>query len=297
MGNRILYTILFCWTKAHAFLPMRILYILSDILYLLVYRLVRYRLKVVRRNMKASFPEKTEKELRQLERAFYHHFSDYIVETIKLAHISPKEALKRAIIRNPEMIEELQKRGHYCFILLMGHYGNWEWFTDSPLLFDRIQTEVHQVYRPLKNRAFDRLFIYLRTRFHAKGIMKNEAFRDIVRLKQSKTRSIVVFIADQTPSKANLHYWTRFLNQDTPILNGPERIACKLRLPVIYADVRKVRRGYYTVDFNLLTDSPEKMPENWITEQFARRMEETILRDPAYWLWTHKRWKYKHEQP
>lgn len=295
MGNKILYIVLFCWVKVHAFLPMHILYIFSDLLYVFVYHVARYRLKVVRRNLKASFPEKSERELQKLEREFYHHFTDYIVETIKLAHISPEEIIRRAHINNPKMIDELLEKGHTCFLLLMGHYGNWEWFTDSPLEFDRIQTEVHQIYRPLKNKAFDRLFLYLRSRFHSKGIKKNDTFREIVRLKQSGKRSLVIFIADQTPSQANLHYWTNFLNQDTPILTGPERIARKLNIPVIYNDTRKVKRGYYTVDFRLITETPKDTPENWITEQYTRLTEKTILHNPAYWLWTHKRWKHKRE--
>lgn len=294
MWDKISYIILFCWVKAHAILPMRILYVLSDILYLLTYRVIRYRLRVVRRNLQASFPQKSQEELRRLEKDFYHHFADYIIETIKLAHISSDEILRRAVMRNPELIEELEQRGHTCFILVMGHYGNWEWFTNGPLVFSRIQTNVHQLYRPLKNKAVDRLFIYLRTRFHAIGIKKEDAFREMVRLKQSGTRNLVVFVADQTPSKANLHYWTPFLHQDTPFFNGPERIARKLNLPVVYSDVRKVKRGYYTVDFRLITENPKETEENWITEQFARQMEQTILRNPAYWLWTHKRWKHIH---
>lgn len=293
MGTKLLYGILFAWVKVHAILPMRILYILSDVLYVLIYKIVGYRLKIVRRNMQASFPEKSAQELKQLEKRFYHHFSDYIVETIKLAHLPVKEALRRAHITNPELIEPYLAQNNNTFMLLMGHYGNWEWFSASPARFDDVQ--IHQIYRPLTNKAFDKLFIYLRTRYGAYGIKKNDTFRDIFKLKKENTRSLVIFISDQTPSKNNLHYWTQFLNQDTPILNGPERIAKKLNIPVIFLDVKKIKRGYYTVDFVLMTDNPKETPDNWITEQYARKMEQSILRDPAYWLWTHKRWKHKHE--
>lgn len=294
MGNKILYALLFAWIKVHAILPMRILYILSDILYPLVYWVAKYRRKVVRSNMKAAFPEKSEKELRKLERTFYRHFTDYIIETIKLAHLPVEEALRRAHITNPEVIEPYLAEGNNTFMLLMGHYGNWEWFSASPARFDQVQ--IHQIYRPLTNPAFDKLFKYLRTRYGSYGIKKNDAFRDIFKLKKNNTRSLVIFIADQTPSKGNLHYWTQFLNQDTPILNGPERIAKKLNTPVIFLDVKKIKRGYYTVDFVLMTDNPKDTPENWITEQYARMMEQSILRNPAYWLWTHKRWKHKREE-
>lgn len=293
MWIKIEYALLFAWTKLHAILPMKVLYLLSDILYVLVYKIARYRVKVTRGNLKASFPEKPEKEILELERRFYHHFADYIVETIKLGHISEKEVNRRAALNNPELIDKLMDEGHPCVILMLGHYGNWEWFTGSGSFFK--EAELYQVYRPLTDKAFDKLFIYLRTRFGAKGIKKNDTIRDVITLAKSKTRSCIIFLSDQTPSKANLHYWTNFLNQESSMLTGAERIARKLNLPVVFSDTRKVSRGCYTVDFRLITDKPQETPEFWITEQYTRLMETCILRDPAYWLWTHKRWKHKRE--
>ena len=290
MWNKIQYAFLYSWVKVHALLPMRALYVLSDILYVLIYKIAGYRVKVVRRNITASFPDKSKAEWRQLERRFYHHFADYIVETIKLAHISLDEIQQRAYLKNPELVDQLMEKGHTCFILTMGHYGNWEWFSGSTTRFE--DSRIYQIYRPLNNKAFDKLFADLRTQFGSFGIKKNDTIRDIIKLKQDKTKSVVIFLADQTPSKANLHYWTEFLHQDTAILTGPERIARKLNLPVIFLDTQKVKRGYYTVDMKLITENPE----NYITERYARLLEKMILRDPAYWLWTHKRWKHKHEQ-
>jgi KDO2-lipid IV(A) lauroyltransferase len=292
MGNDILYAILFLWVKIHAMLPMPVLFVLSDILYLFIYHIVRYRRRTVGNNLKNSFPDKTETELRRLERRFYHHFADYIIETIKLAHISQKELLCRANIRNPELIYDLLDKGHTCFILMMGHYGNWEWFSGATARFEGRAT-IYQVYRPLKNKAFDRLFIYLRTRFHSSGIKKNDTIREMIRLKRNGTHALLPFLADQTPSKANLHYWTMFLNQPSAVLTGPERIAKNLDIPVIFADTVKVKRGYYTVDFKLITDKAKDTEDFLITEEYTRMMEKTIMRDPAYWLWTHKRWKHK----
>ncbi len=292
MGNNIVYAILFLWAKLHAILPMPVLFILSDILYFFIYYVAHYRKKVVRNNLKNSFPDKTKEELLKLERRFYHHFADYIIETIKLAHISQDELLRRANIRNPELVYDLLDKGHTCFIMIMGHYGNWEWFSGATARFEGRAT-IYQVYRPLNNKAFDRLYIYLRTRFHSFGIKKNDTIRELIRLKQNKTHALLPFLADQTPSKANLHYWTMFLNQESAILTGPERIAKKLDIPIIYADTKKIKRGYYTVDFKLITDNPKETDEFQITENYARMMEQTILRDPAYWLWTHKRWKHK----
>jgi len=293
MYINILYAVLWGFVKLHAMLPMRMLYHLADILYFIIYKVVHYRLKVVRRNLFHAFPEKSAGELQALEKKFYHHFSDYIVETIKLAHISQKELNLRAVLHNPEIINPLVAQGHTCFILLMGHYGNWEWFTGSTIQFDKVK--IYQIYRPLANKVFDRLFIYLRTRFQGIGIKKQDTVRDLIRLKQSKECSLTIFIADQSPNKSNLHYWTSFLNQESAMLTGPERIAIKLDIPVIFVDVRKIRRGYYTVNFELITDKPRQTPEFWITEQYTRLMERSILREPAYWLWTHKRWKHERE--
>jgi KDO2-lipid IV(A) lauroyltransferase len=293
MWAKIGYALLYAWVKLHALLPFRLLYVLSDILYVLIYKVAGYRLRVSRRNLRASFPEKTETELRRMERAFYHHFADYIVETIKLAHISLEEIQRRAYMVNPGLIDRLIDEGHTCIIIALGHYGNWEWFTAGNSFF--ADARMYPIYRPLSNKAFDRLFINLRARFSAIGIRKKDTVRDLIRLKREKTHALAVFLADQTPSRSNLHYWTNFLGQDSSILTGPERIARKLRLPVVYADVEKVKRGYYQVTFKLLTASPQNTPEFLVTEQYARLMEQTILREPAYWLWTHKRWKYKRE--
>ena len=291
MWNKIQYALIYSWVKVHALLPMWALYILSDILYVLVYKVVRYRVKVVRQNMKASFPDKSDTELRRLEREFYHHFADYVVETIKLAHISLEELQRRAFLKNPELVDTLMEKGHTCFILLMGHYGNWEWFSGSTSRFK--DSRIYQIYRPLNNQAFDRLFFNLRTKFGSFGIKKQDTVRDVIPLKKDKTRCVVIFIADQTPSRNNLHYWTNFLNQDSSILTGPERLARKLDLPVIFLDTKQVKRGYYTIDMKLVTETPKETPENWITEQYARLMEKCILRNPSGWLWTHKRWKHK----
>ena len=291
MGNKILYAFLLAWVKVHAVLPMSVLYLLSDIFYFLIYYIVRYRRITVAKNLKNSFPEKNKKERVLLERRFYRHFSDYIVETIKLASISQEELLKRANVRNPGLVYDLMDRGHTTFIMLMGHYANWEWFSGTTARFEGRAT-IYQIYRPLKNKAFDRLFTYIRTRFHSFGIKKNEAVRDLIHLKRNKTPVLVVFIADQTPSKANLHYWTSFLNQESAILTGPERMARKLDVPVIFADTQKTERGYYAVDLRLITEQPKETPEFWITEQYARLMESCIMRDPAYWLWSHNRWKH-----
>lgn len=291
MWTRIQYILIYGWIKIHALLPMRLLYVLSDILYLIIYWVIRYRVPVVRKNLKSSFPDKSEEELKQLEKAFYHHFADYIVETLKLAHISLQELQERAYVQNPELIDKLMDNGHPCCLFLMGHYGNWEWYSGSNSRFK--DARLYQIYRPLNNKAVDKIFIHLRTKFGSSGIPKNDTGREVVRLVRNKVRSGVVFLADQTPSPSNLHYWTNFLNQDTSVLTGAERLARKLNTPVVFLDVQMVKRGYYTLEIQLIAENPKETPENWITEEYARRLEKSILRKPEGWLWTHKRWKYK----
>jgi KDO2-lipid IV(A) lauroyltransferase len=292
MGNKVLYAIIYIWAKAHAFLPMPVLYLLSDISYLFIYHIAGYRRKSVHANLKNSFPEKDKKELLKLERKFYRHFADYLVETVKLAGISEKELLKRAHITNPKVIFDLKDKGHNCFILMIGHYGNWEWFSGTASRFNGI-FKLNFLYRPLKNKAFDDLFLYMRTRFKSYCLKKNNIAREIIGIKRSGASNLVIFIADQTPSKTNLHYWTTFLNQDSAMLTGAERIAKKFDIPVIFCDLRQIKRGYYEIDFKLISEKPSETREFEITEKYARMMEETVLRNPALWLWTHKRWKHK----
>lgn len=290
MGTKIQYALLYAWVKIHAMLPMSVLYVLSDILYFIIYKVVKYRIRVVRRNLSASFPEKSEAERLRIEKGFYHHFADYIVETLKLAHISLEELQQRAYVQNPEVVDRLMDQGHPCCILLMGHFGNWEWYSGSTTRFQ--DARMYQIYRPLKNKAVDNLFIWLRTKFGSFVLSKYETGHELIRLQRNQVRSVVIFLADQTPSRQNLHYWTNFLHQDTAILTGAERLARKLNIPVIFLDVQMLRRGFYTLELQLISDNPKETPENWITEEYARRMEKSILRHPEGWLWTHKRWKY-----
>lgn len=273
-----------------ALLPLRLLYLLSDFLYYPLYYVIGYRKKVVRRNLTNSFPEKSAKERLQIEKAFYHHFCDYVVETIKLMHISDQEIQKRFRYTNPEMVHEVLKDGKSVFMML-GHYGNWEWVPSITLCMPE-SLLLAQIYRPLSNKAADKFFLKLRARFGSVGIAKNDTLRDIIRLRKEGRQTMIGFIADQTPSKNNLHYWTTFLNQDTPALTGAEKMARKMDINVLYMDVQKVKRGYYEATFKMITVDAPHTEEFEITEKYMRLMETTIRRAPQYWLWTHKRWKH-----
>lgn len=273
-------------------LPLRILFIFSDMFYFLVYYIVGYRKKVVENNLKESFPDKSPAELKKIEKGFYHHFCDYIFETIKLLHISDKEMLRRFKFINMELLNEISEDGKPQF-LMVGHFGNWEWLTSINLTCPK-RIYMAQVYRPLRNKAADKFFLKLRSRFNTFSIAKNDALREIIRLRKEGKQAMVGMIADQTPSPNNIHLWVKFLNQNTPCLSGTEKIAKKIDANVLYLDIKKVSRGYYETEFKVISLNPKETKEFEITETYMRMLEETILRQPQYWLWTHKRWKHKH---
>ena len=291
-SENILYFPLYFYFWLHALLPLKILYILSDILFFPMFYIVRYRRKLVYQNMKDSFPEKSEKEIRRMEKAFYHHFCDYIVETIKLLHISDKETRKRVKFHNTEALQEIVDNGGSC-LMLLGHYGNWEFVPSVTLLMRKGSVIFAQIYRPLKNKWFDRFFLKLRGRYHSECIAKQDTLRSILRYKSSDRPSITGFMADQTPSPANIHHWVNFLNHDTPVFTGVEKIAHKVGFSVFYFDVEKIKRGYYSVTIREISKNPKETEEFEITNKYMEMMETTILRAPEYWLWTHNRWKHK----
>lgn len=293
MLTKITYALLYSWMYVHAILPLRLLYILSDILYVFAYKIISYRVKVVRTNLKNAFPEKSDAERKKIERDFYHHFCDYFVETIKLLHISDEEIRERMVFKNMELVEELMKDGNSA-LMYLGHYGNWEWVTSIALRMED-NTQLGQIYRPLRNKATDDIFLKIRSRFGTVNIPKNNVLRVIARLKQTKKRLLIGFMADQNPGWNNVHYWSKFMNQDSAVFTGVERIAKSTGFAVVYLDVTKTSRGVYEGVCKLISDNPKEEPEFAITERYIRAMEKTILRNPAYWLWTHKRWKYKKE--
>ena len=288
------YVFLYGFCRLLAFLPLNMLYLLSDmILYPLVYYLAGYRKKVIRTNLAASFPDKSDKERRSIEKDFYRHFCSVIVETIYLAGISTEEAKRRTSFINGELLEKYLDRGQSVLVYL-GHYGNWEYQTFLTLHYPGIH--LINVYRPLTSKAFDRLMFKIRDRFDAELLEKQAVLRKMVSLRQQGQAAVFGMIADQSPSKTNLHYWTRFLNQDTSVLTGVERLAKSSGAAVVYGDVRVIKRGYYSMEFKLITDRARETADNEITEKYSRLMEESILRNPAFWLWTHRRWKHKRNQ-
>lgn len=272
-------------------LPLRLLYLLSDFIYLIVYYVVRYRRGVVRKNLMLSFPEKTEMERKEIEKKFYRWFCDYFVEAIKTLDMTPEEMNKHLEWRNVEDVEECFDKGQHAAIFL-GHYCNWEWLSDVNNCFKRHKgVACGMIYHPLKSDAFDDLFIRIRSHFGSVCIKKQNILRSFVRYKKENTLTIFGYLADQSPKWENIHLWLDFMNQNTPVFTGAERIATKMNNAVFFCDVQRPYRGKYIATFHKITDKPGELNEFDITKEFFRRLENIVHRQPEFYLWTHNRWK------
>lgn len=277
-------------------LPYRALYAVSDLMYLVVYHAARYRRRVVRRNLASSFPEMSDKERLSLERRFYHWLCDYAVETIKLMSVSEAELLKHIEFRGVELLEKYFEEGRSCAAIL-GHYGNWELLSATGLAFKRRDEAVcGLIYHPLRNHLFDRLFIKLRQSMGGLCVRKQDIPRYLISFKEQGIVSLFGYIADQSPKYKNIHLWLPFLNHDTPVFTGGERLMRKMDNAVFYVDVEHPSRGKYVFTFRLMTDDPNSKEEHWITREFFSLLERTIRRDPTCYLWTHNRWKRDREK-
>lgn len=268
-------------------LPFRVLYGLSDFIYFMLYHVLKYRRKVVSENLRNSFPEKSKAELKKIEQEFYSYLCDLIVETIKTLTISKKEALARFKINDNFLFEKLyaEKKN---IILVMGHLGNWEWARLSLSLSSNFQ--LYGIYKPLSNKYFNQFMYKMRSRFGTKLIAMNDTYREM--LKNKNEMNITAFIADQTPSPDNA-YWTSFMNQETPIFRGTEKIAQKLNYAVVFANINRRKRGYYEASAELLFEYPKLTAAGVISEAHTRHLEQEIIKQPEIWLWSHRRWKHK----
>lgn len=271
-------------------LPFWWLYRLSDFIFLILYRLVGYRKKVVFNNLKNSFPEKSEKELLQIQKRFYVYFCDLILETLKSLTISPNTLRKRIGFEGNELFENYYKE-EQSTIIVMGHLGNWELggarFAIEPF------HQLFVIYHPLQNEYFDRLVYKMRTRLGNGLYAMKDSLRGIISNRNKLTAT--AFIADQTPSPKGAH-WIQFLNQDTPVFMGTGKIATKMKYPVIYIGIKRLKRGYYSMQAEQLIADPAEHTAEEIVESFTQRLEKDIQEMPETWLWTHRRWKHKREK-
>ncbi|MGN0280989.1 MAG: lysophospholipid acyltransferase family protein [Prevotella sp.] len=295
--KRTLYILLYAVWYSISLLPLRILYGISEFFYVIVYHVWGYRKRLVRKNLADCFPEKDEGEIRKIEKDYYHWFCDYIVETIKLLSISHENICRRMRFEGTERVRQSFDNGRNVVIYL-GHYCNWEWVSTLPLHFDGYNERVvfGQIYHPLENKPVNNLFLKLRGRAGAKSISMMETLRQIIQMKRDGKQWIIGFIADQVPLLQNIHYWGDFLNHDTPFFSGAATIAERFDADVYYLDMRRTKRGYYVGEFQKMTTQPKVIGEEKITTMYVKMLEQSIRRQPQYWLWTHNRWKRTHEE-
>jgi KDO2-lipid IV(A) lauroyltransferase len=267
-------------------LPLPVLYLLSDFLRLIVFKVFGYRKKVVYENLRNSFPDKDEKWIDDIAWKFYQNLFDVILETLKMLTISKSTLAKRVVLNGPDLINEY-KDAKKSFILVGGHSGNWEWAGQH---MHNLGFSIGVLYHPLSSKWFDWLMYYQRTRFGVQPIPMNLTLKAMLAAKNDFY--CYAFIADQTPSNENCH-WMQFLNQDTPVFMGPEKISKKFNYPIVFSDLYRVGRGRYELNYKLVSDKPKLEEDFSITEMHTKFLEEQIRKQPEAWLWSHRRWKHK----
>jgi KDO2-lipid IV(A) lauroyltransferase len=269
-----------------SYLPLQVLYVFTDIFYLLLITCIPYRKSVIQGNIDRSFPMKSEKEKTKIRRQFYRHFTDLLAEGVKNLSISKKELLKRFEVENPEIMQDLHSKGKDV-ILVSGHYNNWEWLiTAQALLFKH---KAFGIGMPLTSRFWDSKINERRERFGLK-VVNAANYRNALKSNTTSPK-VILTLADQSPGDANKSYWLNFLNQKTPVLFGTEMMAHEFNCAVVFFATEKIKRGHYRMKLSLISDEPKEMAWGQITEAHTSRLEQEIVRHPQYWLWSHKRWK------
>jgi KDO2-lipid IV(A) lauroyltransferase len=269
-------------------IPFRLLFGIADLVFYLIYYLAGYRKQVVFQNLRNSFPEKTEAEITAIAKGFYHHLSDMLIESLKAFTMTESAVVRRYQYYNTEILDELYRKGQ-SVICIAGHYGNWEWggLASGP----QLSHKPVGFYKPLTNKYVDAYVMKTRVKGRSKLasiIQTAETFKT-----DYGEPAIFYMVADQSPSSSRLAYWVNFLNQETATLHGPEKYARIYNYPVVFACVKKVKRGYYTVDFKMLEPEPVKTKTGELTGRFMKMLEEVIRANPEYYLWSHRRWKLK----
>lgn len=284
------YHLLSFFLKFLSYTPFCVLYVLSDCLFYLLYYVVRYRRRIVRKNLTESFPEKSEQEIIQIEKKFYQYFTDQVLESCKMATISSEEMSKRMKFTNIEDANAVLRSGK-TISLYMGHYGNWEWVSSIPLCLEPNVLAV-QIYHKLRNENMDRLLLYQRERMGAISVEMRKTARYITQLKTANKVSIIGFIADQSPRKRDARHFIPFLNHQTPVLTGTEKIIKHYGFEAWFLDMKRVKRGFYEARLIRMHDAPQSLPDFELTTIYYQMLEQMIKERPELYLWTHNRFKH-----
>lgn len=287
--QRLVYILVYPVIWSFSILPLRLLYFFSDLLFFLMYYVLGYRKKVVRENLKLVFPEKSEAEIKQIARNFYRHLCDIIVETLKNLSMSEKEAIKRYQFENLEVLDALYEK-EKSILLMCGHYASWEWVG---ILEGQNPYEGFAVYKKMDNAYFDRMVRKIRERFGAKVITNRKIVQTLYRKNKEGARTMTLILSDQTPKLGAFKHRDLFMGVDVPVFTGTEELAKKLDFAAVYLKVDKLKRGYYKASFVVLAEDPRTYPDYEITRAFLDEIEKQIREAPAYYLWSHKRWKHR----
>ncbi len=272
--------------------PLRIHYLFSSMIFVLIYHVFRYRRDVVSTNLTNSFPEKTKEEIILIGEKFYRFFCDSIIETFYYDRISVEEIKQRHTVQNIGLVEKYLAEGRPV-IIATAHYNNWEW-NCSMTLHSNYTANV--IYKKLSNNSFDQFYYNMRAQFGIRPIDRSDSYRELLSDLRNNKSSATAFLMDQTPRKHEIQYWTTFLNQETAVLTGTEKISRKLDAAVLFCNVRKIKRGYNSLEFSLIAEHAKDTAPFEITEKATRMIEAMIVECPEYWLWTHKRWKHRREE-
>ena len=290
--QRILFYIVYAFLWVISILPFPIFYFISDCIYVLVYRIIGYRKKTVRDNIKLTLPHLTDKEVLQVEKKFYHHMCDMFMEMIKSMNISEEEMKKRFVFTNLEVYKDFEAKNK-SIIVMYAHYASWEW---SITLVPYAKFICFGIYKKIKNPYFDKLVQDIRLKFGGVLIDTKNTVKTIKENEEKGILGVYGFISDQTPSLKKAKYWDNFMGHFVPIHTGSENLARELDMNVLYLKVMKTKRGHYEATFIPITDDAKSMPENEITKRFITEVEKQIYEAPEYYFWTHKRWKFKKEK-
>ena len=286
----MMYHLLSFLLKLISYIPFRALYVLSDGLYYILYYIIRYRRKIVRKNLTESFPTLKGKEILQVEKKFYRYLTDQVLESCKMATISPEEMKKHMKFTNIEAANAVFKEGK-TIALYMGHYGNWEWISSIPLWVAEGVTSV-QIYHKLRNDNTNRLILNMRERLGSISVEMRKTARYITEISNTNQVSVIGFIADQSPKKKEVRYFLPFLHHRTPILVGTEKIVKHYGFEAWFLDMKRVKRGYYEAELIRMHEEPASLPDFELTEIYFRMLEKMIQERPELYLWTHNRFKH-----
>jgi len=271
-----------------SWLPFWFLYRLSDVLFVVLRFIVKYRFKVITENLNYAFPEKTEKEVSEIRNKFYHHLCDVFFESIKLYSVSDKEMNKRLIVTGNEIANDYFDKGRSVIALAM-HHNNWEW---SCFAASKLKHLIINIYNPIRgNNAMEKFLLHNRQKWRSKSIPVHKTARAVIEYNLKGVLTGLWLAADQTPP-ATSKFWTIFLNQETPFFQGPEKIAANTNHPVFFQHTKKIGRGKYCIEFSLLFENPKEVEQKEILLAYVRKAEEIIRNEPEYYLWSHRRWKH-----